>query len=141
MSFYKSFYWVSMSICLDEICLIKKFLMLRFGLVRLVKWKPHTKPNNALSKKMIRLHPNQMRFFAVLVWVGSVCGVSIWLVWFWTPLVAGAPVWCCAGCWNIWCLWEVIFPSCSIGIYFSSALMWWRMLERPMCMGTNVSCL
>jgi len=32
-----------------------------------------------LSTKVTRIHPNQMWFFAVLVWVGSVCGFSIGL--------------------------------------------------------------
>jgi len=38
---------------------------------------------------MIWLHLNQMRFFVVSVWVGSVCSFPIGLVRFWTALVIG----------------------------------------------------
>jgi len=37
-----------MSIGLGDIDLIKVFLMLRFGLVWFVRWKPQTKPNHAV---------------------------------------------------------------------------------------------
>jgi len=40
-----------MSIGLGETCLINIFIMLRFGLVRLIKWKPQTKPNHAVEKE------------------------------------------------------------------------------------------
>jgi len=46
----------NISIGVGGICLTNIFLMLRFGLVWLVKWKPQTKPNMRLSKKMIWLH-------------------------------------------------------------------------------------
>jgi len=38
-----------MSIGLDDTYLINGFLILRFGLVRLVKSKPQTKPNHAVE--------------------------------------------------------------------------------------------
>jgi len=37
-----------MSIGLGDIDLIRVFLMLQFGLVRLIKWKLQTKPNHAV---------------------------------------------------------------------------------------------
>ena len=64
-----------MSICLDEICLIKKFLMLRFGLVRLVKSKPQTKPNNAVEQENdpIKSEPNAVFCSFGLGWFGLRC--------------------------------------------------------------------
>jgi len=71
-----------MSIGLCDICLINIFLMLQFGLVWFGWLNENRKPNQTmrLSKKMIRLDPNQMRFFTVSVWIGSVYGFSIKLV-------------------------------------------------------------
>jgi len=82
MSFYKSFHWVSMSIGLGDINLISVFIMLRFG------WQNENHKSNQtmrLSKKVIWIHPNKMWFFAVSIWVGSVCDFSIGFVRFWTP--------------------------------------------------------
>jgi len=57
-----------MSIGTSDIYLISVFLILRFGLVWLIKSKPQTKPNHVVSNKFIRIHPNQMRFFVISVW-------------------------------------------------------------------------
>jgi len=64
MSFYKSFHRVSMSICLGDISSVSVFLMLQFGSVDKIKTANQTM---WLSKKVIRIHPNQMQFFAVSI--------------------------------------------------------------------------
>jgi hypothetical protein len=88
MLFYKSFHEVFMSIGLCDISLINVFLMLQFSLIWLGWWNKNLKLNKTkrLSKKLTRIHLNQMRFIAVSVWIGSFCSFSIWLVRFWTPL-------------------------------------------------------
>ena len=71
-----------MSIGLGDIYLTSIFLILRFGLVWFGWQNQNRKLNQTmrLIKKMIRIHANQMRFFAISVWISSVYGFSIGLV-------------------------------------------------------------
>jgi len=69
-----------MSIGLDDIYLISVFLILRFGnLIGKIKIANRTEPYNWVKKYLNT--SNQMQFFTVSVWIGSVYGFSFVLVW------------------------------------------------------------
>jgi len=84
ISFYKNFHWVSMSIGLSDIGSISVFLILRFGSVDKIQTANQTKPCGCVKKwsEYIQTKCGFLQFR-----IGSVCGFSIGLVRFWTPLV------------------------------------------------------
>jgi hypothetical protein len=91
-----------------------------FSLASLYGWWQYSEGIHVCHSVSIRI------YFSCASMVGWwLYSVDMGNLFFPLPLcVAGTPVWCGEGCWNIQTsLWEFIFPKCSIGIYFSSALV------------------
>jgi len=72
LGFGSLWYWASTVLSLITLSIIAVW----FGLVWFGCWDANSKPNQTaqFSAQVIRTHPNQVRFFAVSVWIGLVCG-------------------------------------------------------------------
>ena len=76
MSFYKSFYWVSMSFGLGDTNLISFYVTVWFGLVGKIKTANRNKPCSCVKKWSIYIETKCI-FFAVSIWVSLVCDFSV----------------------------------------------------------------